>query len=1043
MDSQSNQTITLTKYGLAILAIVLFGIFLRVFNLDFMAFHHDESIHAYYSWKVYKGDLASYSYNPVYHGPFLYHFGALHFLLFGDSDFSARLPFAFAGILMLYFVWRLRPWIGTSGVFFVMLFVALSPVLTYFSRFARNDIYMGTAAMGIIVFALEYLRSKKTSDLVWMSFFLVLMYTIKENSYMYGFFFGSFMVFYGIYHIFSYPSEMRPRAVNDVFADRLPFTKILTLYGLYSVFAFTYVYYGTHTPDFKQKLTEVRPPGKDLEIQFLHQAWSHFVETHSSALYIWLFALLALVVLSFWGFTFIQKRFGRALEENAAWFQQMARHNLPVLLSLLVILIVYSVLFTTLGANDRGMHDGVIDYLIYWMGQQGDPRIPGPPTYYLPRLSIYETLPIIVSILAFFVYTFHGLRLFNFVLFLIAFAASVYAFGAVAWYHVDNTMGVVLIWFIAICVVIGLFLLKHILYNLLPLLRNIEDTANQALTSKSYQPDGFRIFLIYWSIFSILIYGMLEEKVPWLLVHQALPLCLLAGVFLGDTWKQVRFNFGKYALIFIVALFAVYAARTSIVLNFYNADDPRELMVYTQTGHMTNMVVDEIEEAAERLGSDYMPPNPRKQIAALQGEASWPYSWYFRNYLTAYVGDLNGSMPPKDIPFLIAQVDQRDRLELWAKGDYTVRRYNHQVWWPYGQSELPFTYFKTQGRKVSDALDALMRYILHRDMWGNLQPGSKQFDLYRRTPLIKPLEKPEAPPGFEQPPRPLVVLDQAGSLGTGPGQFNKPRGVAVSPDGSKIYVLDGVNCRIQVFDQNLDHLQTIGGPGEGPGEFSLSNYEGPNGGISVAPDGKIYATDTWYRNFGRINVYDPDGKPLEPILRAGVQQFFAPRGLHAAPNNRLYVSDTGNHQVIWFDETGNFGGTVAKAAVREPVGVTMGPAGLLYICDVENKRVVSFTQTGQMVKQYQIIGWKAEVPGAVNWIEPYVALDRQGNIYVTDSTTNSVYRFNRNGNNVTVGGGRAFANGGMNAPKGIAVDAQNNIYIADSNNHRILKVKFP
>lgn len=1046
MDSQPNNTITLTKYGLAIAAIVLFGIFMRLNQLDYMAFHHDESIHAKYSWYVYNGDLQSYKYNPVYHGPFLYHFGALFFVLFGDSDFAARLPFAFEGIIMLLLVWRLKPWLGASGTLFTLLLTACSPVLVYFSRFARNDITMAVVATSILLFALEYMRSKKTVDLVWMTFFLVLMYCIKENSYMTGFFFGSFIVMYALYHIFSYPKEARPRAVSDVFADRLPFTKITALYGLFSIFAFTYVYYGTHNPDFQMKLDEARGSDPIYDILYLRPAWSYFTETHPSAIVIWLAALVILIIASFAAFAWIQKTFGKPKEDSSPLFQQIARHNIPVLLCLLVTLAIYSFLFTTMGTNPGGMRAGVVEYLLYWMGQQGNPRIPGPPTYFLARLTLYEAFPLLLSFIALLVYSFNGLRLFNWILFLISFAVSAYTFCMFAWYHTPNMMGVVLTWLIVICVVVGIFLVKQLVWNMVPVLRRIEESVDNLLTAKHYQPDGLRIFLIYWSVLSVLIYGMLEEKVPWLLVHQAQPIILLAGVFLGDTWKQIPAGLGRYALIIFVALMTAYQARTSILVNFYYPDDARETMVYTQTGHMTKLVVKEIEDAAERLGLDYMPPNPKRSIATMIDEAAWPYSWYLRHYRTDFIDKNSTALPANGIPFVIGMMEHEDRLNLWAKGGYTARRFKHQVWWPYGQNEFPFTYFKTKGKPISEAFAALRRYVFYREMWDKfdpaVQPGSKIFLLYAKTPLLEPLEKPEAPPGFEQPPTPLIILGQVGSLGVGDSQFNEPRGVALSPDETKIYVLDGMNCRIQVFDQSLNYIQTIGGPGNAPGQFTNS-YNGPNGGISVAPDGKIFATDTWFRDFGRINVYNSDGTSMPSIDRAGTQSFFSPRGLTTANNNRVYVSDTGNDQVVWYDLNGNFGGAVAKGIVNEPVGVTVGPDGLIYICDVENKRVVSITQTGQLVKQIPIIGWKAEHEGAINWIEPYVAVDLQGNIYVTDSTTNSIYRFDAAGSRVTIGGGRNFANGGLNGPKGITVDSQGNIYVADSRNHRLLKLRFP
>jgi hypothetical protein len=98
---------------------------------------------------------------------------------------------------------------------------------------------MGTFAVGILLFSLDYLRTLKSHFLVGAAFLLALMYTCKENSYMTGFTFGSYAVFFGIYYYFSYPREVRHRALTDLFHERSPFIKLLALYGLFSCAAFS------------------------------------------------------------------------------------------------------------------------------------------------------------------------------------------------------------------------------------------------------------------------------------------------------------------------------------------------------------------------------------------------------------------------------------------------------------------------------------------------------------------------------------------------------------------------------------------------------------------------------------------------------------------------------------------------------------------------------------------------------------------------------------------------------------------------------------
>ena len=57
--------------------------------LDLKLFHHDEAIHAWFSYELLtKG---AWVYDPSYHGPFLYYVTAGMFSLFGASDLVARL----------------------------------------------------------------------------------------------------------------------------------------------------------------------------------------------------------------------------------------------------------------------------------------------------------------------------------------------------------------------------------------------------------------------------------------------------------------------------------------------------------------------------------------------------------------------------------------------------------------------------------------------------------------------------------------------------------------------------------------------------------------------------------------------------------------------------------------------------------------------------------------------------------------------------------------------------------------------------------------
>ena len=88
--------------------IFILTIFLRFWQLDLKLLHHDEAIHAWFSYELLtKG---SWIYDPSYHGPFLYYVTAGMFSLFGDSDLVARLlPSLFGALLipLVYCIYRI------------------------------------------------------------------------------------------------------------------------------------------------------------------------------------------------------------------------------------------------------------------------------------------------------------------------------------------------------------------------------------------------------------------------------------------------------------------------------------------------------------------------------------------------------------------------------------------------------------------------------------------------------------------------------------------------------------------------------------------------------------------------------------------------------------------------------------------------------------------------------------------------------------------------------------------------------------------------
>jgi peptidylglycine monooxygenase len=83
--------------------------------------------------------------------------------------------------------------------------------------------------------------------------------------------------------------------------------------------------------------------------------------------------------------------------------------------------------------------------------------------------------------------------------------------------------------------------------------------------------------------------------------------------------------------------------------------------------------------------------------------------------------------------------------------------------------------------------------------------------------------------------------------------FNHPSDAAVDAEG-RIWVADGYgNARLHVFDAEGRHLDSFGGPGHGPAEFSTPH------GIWIDRAGRVLVAD---RENHRVQVLDAEGRFL-------------------------------------------------------------------------------------------------------------------------------------------------------------------------------------
>src|SRR4051794_21418569 len=124
------QTSELVAWGVLFAAAIV----VHVIGLGNRPFHHDESQDAYFSYLFRQS--GDYQYNPLLHGPLRFYLTGLMYVLFGDSNFTARVAPVLMALSMVPMCWPLRRLMGRPAAFCAAALFAFGPSYLYFGRFA-------------------------------------------------------------------------------------------------------------------------------------------------------------------------------------------------------------------------------------------------------------------------------------------------------------------------------------------------------------------------------------------------------------------------------------------------------------------------------------------------------------------------------------------------------------------------------------------------------------------------------------------------------------------------------------------------------------------------------------------------------------------------------------------------------------------------------------------------------------------------------------------------------------------------------------------
>ncbi len=274
-----------------------------------------------------------------------------------------------------------------------------------------------------------------------------------------------------------------------------------------------------------------------------------------------------------------------------------------------------------------------------------------------------------------------------------------------------------------------------------------------------------------------------------------------------------------------------------------------------------------------------------------------------------------------------------------------------------------------------------------------------------------------------------------GTQGTGNGQFNDPCGVAVD-SGGNVYIPDRGNHRVQTFTSNGTYIT----------QFGSSQVTWSPRAIAVDNAGTAYITNDSTNLIDRLSS---DGT-LTRLQQELANMTARIQGIAVDNASNLYVTDSGTNTVQRLDPNGTFvsliGGSLGGSALGQfsnPGGIAVDGTGTIYVADTGNGRIQTFGPNGTFGSIFGGLGFPAFGP----FTRPEgVAVDDANNVYVTDTGNNRVLKYDANGTPLAQIGGsegaestRGAGVGQFDRPTGVAIDRAGNVYVTDSGNNRIHK----
>ena len=207
-------------------------------------------------------------------------------------------------------------------------------------------------------------------------------------------------------------------------------------------------------------------------------------------------------------------------------------------------------------------------------------------------------------------------------------------------------------------------------------------------------------------------------------------------------------------------------------------------------------------------------------------------------------------------------------------------------------------------------------------------------------------------------------------------------------------------------------------------------------GIAIDSKGLVYVGD---QKVGAIFIFNTETHDTQ-MIKNGVEGHFAwINGLAIDDDDRLFVSDAKLKRVQIFSPKHELEAQITEG-LMDPVGMAIDTENrLLYVVDTQQDQVIVYDADTQKLLRRIGTGGKNHfltTPGDFGAPQG-VAVDKDGDVYVTDTLNDRVEIFDADGNFISTFGKNGDGPGYFSRPKGIAVDSDGHIWVADAMQDRL------